>query len=134
MARQTFLRSGSRIEKQAGVFAQARPVMIKHKSVMAIFTMCLRTYLNYCILFWLTMSIGNLAHCPLKFQGGSIMSEIRPANNRPDIPRVQQERSVKTEQKQKEEPPQKTEAQREVTRHEVKTNDKPKGGNVDITV
>ena len=62
------------------------------------------------------------------------MSEIRPANNRPDIPRVQQERSVKTEQKQKEEPAQKKEAQREVTRHEVKTNDKPKGGNVDITV
>ena len=34
------------------------------------------------------------------------MSEIRPANNRPDIPRVQQDRPVKTEQK-KEEPAQK---------------------------
>ena len=29
------------------------------------------------------------------------MSEIRPANNRPEMPRVQQERPVKTEQGQK---------------------------------
>ena len=61
------------------------------------------------------------------------MSEIRPANNRPDTPRVQQERPVQTEQK-KEAPPPRTEAQREVIRQEVKGNDKPKGSKVDITV
>ena len=61
------------------------------------------------------------------------MSEIRPTNNRPDIPRMQQDRPVKTEQK-KEEPVQRPEAQREVIRQEVKGNDKPKGSKVDITV
>ncbi|MEI7975109.1 MAG: hypothetical protein WCH92_03940 [Betaproteobacteria bacterium] len=60
------------------------------------------------------------------------MSEIRPANSRPEPPRVQQERPVKTEQK-KETSPQKTEARREVVKHDVNAN-KPKGGNVDITV
>ena len=62
------------------------------------------------------------------------MSEIRPANNRPETPRVQQERPVKTEQKVKNDPPPKMEPQREVTRQEVKSYDQPKGGNVDITV
>jgi len=61
------------------------------------------------------------------------MSEIRPANNRPDTPRVKQERPVQTEQK-KEAPPPRTEAQREVTRQEVKPTGQAKGGNVDITV
>jgi len=61
------------------------------------------------------------------------MSEIRPANHRPEMPRIQQERPVKTEHKDKEVSPQKTEAQREVVRHEAKPS-KPKGGNVDITV
>ena len=62
------------------------------------------------------------------------MSEIRPANNRPEMPRVQQERPVKTEQKVKNDTPPKMEPQREVARQEVKSNDKPKGGTVDITV
>jgi hypothetical protein len=61
------------------------------------------------------------------------MSEIRPANNRPNMPQVQQERPVKTEHKAKEASPQKTEAHREVVRHEANQT-KPKGGNVDITV
>jgi len=61
------------------------------------------------------------------------MSEIRPANNRPNIPQVQQERSVRTEQKDKEVAPQKTETQRELVKHEANQS-KPKGGNVDITV
>jgi hypothetical protein len=70
---------------------------------------------------------------PLQIQGSFIMSEIRPTNNRPDIPRMQQDRPVKTEQK-KEEPVLRPEAQREVIRQEVKGNDKPKGSKVDITV
>jgi hypothetical protein len=61
------------------------------------------------------------------------MSEIRPANNRPNIPQVQQERPVKTEHKAKEASPQKLETHRELVRHEAKQS-KPKGGNVDITV
>jgi len=61
------------------------------------------------------------------------MSEIRPANNRPNIPQVQQERPVRTEQKDKEVAPQKTEPQRELVKHEANQS-KPKGGNVDITV
>jgi hypothetical protein len=61
------------------------------------------------------------------------MSEIRPANNRPETTRVQQERPVQTEQK-KETPPPRTETQREVTRQDVKPNGQAKGGNVDITV
>ena len=61
------------------------------------------------------------------------MSEIRPTNNRPDIPRTQQDRPVKTEQR-KEEPAQRTEAQREVPRQAVQNTQKTKGGNVDITV
>jgi hypothetical protein len=61
------------------------------------------------------------------------MSEIRPANNRPNIPQVQQERPVRTEQKDKEVAPQKTETQRELVKHEANQS-KPKGGNVDITV
>ncbi|MCX7262149.1 MAG: hypothetical protein NTX67_05150 [Burkholderiales bacterium] len=61
------------------------------------------------------------------------MSEIRPTNNRPDTPRVQQDRPVKTEQK-KEDPAQRTEAQREVPRQAVQNSQKTKGGNVDITV
>jgi hypothetical protein len=61
------------------------------------------------------------------------MSEIRPANNRPDTYRVQQERPVQTEQK-KETPPPRTEAQREVPKQEAKPNGQAKGGNVDITV
>ena len=62
------------------------------------------------------------------------MSEIRPASQRPEPPRVQQERPVKTQQKVKNDPPPKMEPQREVASQEVKSNDKPKGGNVDITV
>jgi hypothetical protein len=62
------------------------------------------------------------------------MSEIRPANNRPEMPRVQQERPDKAEQKVKNAPPQNMEPQREVARQEVKSNDKPKGANVDIKV
>jgi hypothetical protein len=62
------------------------------------------------------------------------MSEIRPASPRPEPPRVQQERPVKTEQKVKNDPPPKMEPPREVTKQEVKSNDKPKGGNVDIRV
>jgi outer membrane biosynthesis protein TonB len=62
------------------------------------------------------------------------MSEIRPASQRPEPPRVQQERPAKTEQKVKSDPPPKMEPQREVARQEVKSNDKPKGGNVDIMV
>jgi hypothetical protein len=61
------------------------------------------------------------------------MSEIRPANNRPNIPQVQQERPVRIEQKDKEVAPQKTETQRELVKHEANQS-KPKGGNVDITV
>jgi hypothetical protein len=61
------------------------------------------------------------------------MSEIRPANQRPEMPRVQQERPVKTEHKDKEVSPQKTEVHREVVRHEANQS-KTKGGNVDITV
>jgi hypothetical protein len=61
------------------------------------------------------------------------MSEIRPTNNRPDIPRAQQDRPVKTEQR-KEEPAQRTEAHREVPRQAVQNTQKTKGGNVDITV
>ena len=60
------------------------------------------------------------------------MSEIRPASSRPEPPRVQQERPVKTEQR-KDAEPQKTEARREVAKHDVNAN-KPKGGNVDIRV
>jgi hypothetical protein len=47
---------------------------------------------------------------------------------------VQQEGPVKTEQQVKNDPPPKMEPQREVTRQEVKSNDKPKGGSVDIRV
>ena len=61
------------------------------------------------------------------------MSEIRPANNRPNIPQVQQERPVRTEQRDKEVAPQKTVTQRELVKHEANQS-KPKGGNVDITV
>ncbi len=61
------------------------------------------------------------------------MSEIRPANNRPNMPHVQQERPVKTEHKDKEVSPRKTEAQREVVRHDANQS-KTKGGKVDITV
>ena len=42
------------------------------------------------------------------------MSEIRPASQRPEQPRVHQERPVKTEQKVKNDPPPKMEPQREV--------------------
>ena len=79
----------------------------------------------------------SLAMCHtfhFRFVGGFTMSEIRPTSQRPEPPRVQQERPVKTEQKVKNDPPPKMEPQREVARQEVKSNDKPKGGNVDITV
>jgi len=67
------------------------------------------------------------------------LMEISPCQKfalpaRPEPPRVQQERPVKTEQKVKNDPPPKMEPQREVVRQEVRSNDKPKGGNVDITV
>jgi hypothetical protein len=77
--------------------------------------------------------LDNVYGRQIYIQGSFIMSEIRPANNRPDIPRVQQDRPVKTEQK-KEEPAQRTEAQREVPRQAVQNTQKTKGGNVDITV
>ena len=65
---------------------------------------------------------------------GNLMSEIRPANSRPDIQRPANEKPVKTEQKPKETESQRTEARHEVMKREVTPSPKLKGGNVDITV
>ena len=66
------------------------------------------------------------------------MSEIRPANNRPEIQRPQADQAVKTE-RQIQPAPQQREAQKaeikqELVRQYAPKSDKPKGGNVDITV
>ena len=66
------------------------------------------------------------------------MSEIRPTNSRPEIQRPQAERPVKTERRQPEQAAQQatqiTETKHEVVKQEMHRTEKPKGGNVDVTV
>jgi hypothetical protein len=66
------------------------------------------------------------------------MSEIRPANNRPEVTRPQSDRAVKnglkTDHKPQETSPHQVAARREVVKHEAATAPKLKGGHVDITV
>ena len=66
------------------------------------------------------------------------MSEIRPANNRPEVQRPQADHAVKTERRTQAVPQQreaqKAEVKQELVRQDAPKSDKPKGGNVDITV
>lgn len=66
------------------------------------------------------------------------MSEIRPTSQKPSVERAPMQRTRQTEHANQQadvhNDSQRTEAKREVVRHEMPKTDKPKGGNVDIRV